>query len=178
LTTTTLRWEDISSVKQVKSALSDDLEIRRHDGEIHIISLRHLNQPSEQIATTAIDLHRRSSGRGTLAAELHQAGIAIPCPACGQDSDSVKCYEYISMMFAIVAYGYSTNPKTGCPACTRKFIGKNLLVNLPTANLVWPVICVPWAIALLLASFTRGHSKSILKSLASGIVSRGHESCQ
>jgi hypothetical protein len=55
-------------------------------------------------------------------------------------------------------------------------IGKNLLVNLLTANIVWPFIILPWNLILLLMSFTRGHSKSVLKVVAEGIVASGKES--
>ncbi len=170
------RWEDVQSLKQTGSLGSEELQLLDTRKETRTVPLAGLDQPAEVITSAAIDHHRRAQGKGSLAAELHDSGATILCPACGEESDSVKSYEYISMLFAFVAYGYQTTRQVGCPSCTRKMIGKNLLINLPTANMVWPIICLPWGLVLLLMSLTHGHSKSVLKVLAEGVAASGHES--
>ncbi len=172
----TIRWADVNTVKQVGVPGSQQLEIVHHGNVTQTVDIFGLGKPAELIATTAIDLHRKSQGKQSLAVELHEAGATILCPVCSEESDSVKCYHYIFMLFAIVGYGYKTIPQVGCPSCTRGMIGKNLLVNILTANLVWPIICLPWGIVLFLMSFTKGHSRSVLKTLAEGVVASGHES--
>ena len=170
------RWENIQSLKQIGSMGSEELQLLDPGKGTHSVPLAGLEQPAEVITSTAIDHHRLAQGLGSLAAELHASGATILCPVCGEESDSVKSYEYILMLFAFVAYGYQTTRQVGCPSCTRQMIGKNLLVNLPTANVAWPIICLPWGLVLLLMSLTRGHSKSVLKTLAEDVAASGHES--
>lgn len=169
-------WDAVQSVRQVQTPEGEALELALQGNQTKRISIAKLDVSADTVARTAIDFHRQSLGKGSLESELHQTGATILCPSCHEESDSVKNYTFISLLFAFVAYMWQTTSQIGCPSCTRKMIGKNLLVNLLTANIVWPFIILPWNLILLLMSFTRGHSKSVLKVVAEGIVASGKES--
>lgn len=169
-------WDTVQTLRQVQTSGGEALELSLAGNSSKQISIAGLDVPAETVAKTAFDLHRKALGKGSLEMELHQTGATILCPACREESDSVKNYSYITLLFLFVFYGWQTASQIGCPSCTRKMIGKNLLVNVLTANITWPFIILPWNLILLVMSFTRGHSKSVLKILAEGIVASGHES--
>jgi hypothetical protein len=169
-------WDTVQSLRQVLTSGGEALELSLRGNSPKQIPIAGLDVPAETVAKTAFDLHRQVLGKGSLESELHQTGATILCPSCHEESDSLKNYSYITLLFLVVFYGWQTASQIGCPSCTRKMIGKNLLVNILTANITWPFIILPWNLILLVMSFTRGHSKSVLKVLAEGIVASGHES--
>lgn len=169
-------WSEIQSIRVVQSSSGEALEICDHRAQPTLVLIADLDQPVETIAGLAIDRHRNALGKNSLATELRDSGVSIPCPECGQESDSIKAYRYLSLMFILVAYGFQESTHVACPACTRKQVGKNLVTNLFTANVLWPFVCLPWGIVLLLMSATRGHSSSVLKMLAEKVAASGHES--
>src|SRR4051794_25387563 len=84
----------------------------------------------------------------------HAAGPLVRCPECGRPSDSIKCYRMGLILFLLVFWFSSTKNEVGCPSCIRGKIARFCLVNLLPANVLWPVLILPWSIILLLRSFT------------------------
>jgi hypothetical protein len=90
---------------------------------------------------------------------------AVPCPHCGKPTDSLKRYRVFRvLLFLFVGYYLETVMHMACPRCMRRSLALRTLVNLPTANLLWPVVVVFHGI-LLLRSYTNGHSRSIIRIL-------------
>ena len=53
-----------------------------------------------------------------------------------------------------------------CPDCMRGILLKNAFSwNILLANLLWLLVILPYNLALLIASTTQGHSKSVKKML-------------
>ena len=94
------------------------------------------------------------------------AGVPVACPACRTPSDSIKQYRFPELfVFLLVLYWVRTLTYTACPSCMRKKLALCAVINVVTANIVWPFVLFPWYSALALASFTRGHSKAVLAVL-------------
>ena len=69
------------------------------------------------------------------------------------------------VFFGIAAFGRRVT-YTCCPHCMRKHIMmKGFTYNILTANLLWLFLIIPWSIVLLIASYTKGHSSSVIKML-------------
>jgi hypothetical protein len=114
-----------------------------------------------------------------------QPTVAIPCPECGQPTDSLKKYGYVTSWWAVLALVFfRREDRVACPACIRQCLWRRSLFIVPTnlalsiglllvvkaqitplnvilANL-W-ILCVflPWTVALAIASFRKGHSKGV-----------------
>jgi hypothetical protein len=97
---------------------------------------------------------------------LPEPHIVVPCPKCGQPSDSIKCYTLLTIIFLFIVGVSQTQKAIGCPGCVRKSIALSGLVNMLTANILWPFIILPYCIILLICSFTQGHSRDILNALS------------
>ncbi len=92
--------------------------------------------------------------------------VLIPCPQCQQPSDSIKCYRLGFIVFLFLFAVHQTKNEIGCPSCIRKALATSGAINLITANILWPFIILPWYVILLICSFTKGHSKEVLKLLS------------
>jgi hypothetical protein len=89
----------------------------------------------------------------------------VSCPQCGRMTDSLKCYRMFRyFLFAYLFYAWQIAGYVGCPSCMRKTIGVRCLVNLFTANLIFPVVLVQLAGAFLF-TFMRGHSREVRRAL-------------
>ena len=56
----------------------------------------------------------------------------LPCPECGQQTDSLKGYRLPTfLLFILVAASFKHGLVVGCPACMRKKLLKLGLINLP-----------------------------------------------
>jgi hypothetical protein len=89
----------------------------------------------------------------------------IRCPECGQTSDSIKSYRMPDLLvFAWFFYWVRSVTYYLCPSCMRKTIGGKMLINIVTANLVWPFLAIFWLVLLVL-TFFKGHSKGTLKQI-------------
>jgi hypothetical protein len=73
-----------------------------------------------------------------------------------------RVFDYLCFLF--VAFAYQTVMRTCCPRCMRKSLLLRTFLNLPLANILWPLVLIGHGIAFL-ATFTNGHSKSILQLL-------------
>ena len=95
-----------------------------------------------------------------------QESRPVACPCCGRLTDSLKLYRVATFLFLLFAFVARSQQLVGCPRCVRGKIGRFALVNVVTANLLWPVIILPWSLILLACSFLRGHSPEVRRALA------------
>ena len=70
------------------------------------------------------------------------------------------------VLFLLVMLFSQTVLYTACPRCMRKSLALRTLCNLPTANFLWPLVLLLHGILFLL-SYTRGHSRAIIRILRS-----------
>jgi len=91
---------------------------------------------------------------------------ALRCPACGTMTPSLKRYRTIHLLI-FIGIGARTQPAvvTACPPCMRKHLLKRALINLLPANVLWPLIVLPFHGVQLLRSLAPGHSRSVRKAL-------------
>jgi hypothetical protein len=91
--------------------------------------------------------------------------VLLTCPQCQRPSDSLKRHRlHYRVVFLLVAAWMQMRDYTACPACMRAFLVQRTLVNLPGANLAWPVILVCNAVHYA-GSYRRGHSKKVRELL-------------
>jgi len=92
----------------------------------------------------------------------HPSSDLLPCPVCGQPSDSIKKYTYANWFVFLFVFFYMQR-RTGiaCPPCTRKELLTRGAINIVTANFVWPFIVLPWHLVLFCASYAKGHSAGV-----------------
>jgi len=69
------------------------------------------------------------------------------------------------VLFIYFAWMANWRIEAGCPRCIRLRTARFALVNLITANVLWPVIILPVAIFHLARSFTHGHSDQVTRLL-------------
>lgn len=100
---------------------------------------------------------------------LRSRNLMITCPECGEPSNSIKRYTMIRfILFLLVAAQTQNVTYTCCPKCMRKHIlWHGFTYNIITGNILWILIVLPWSLILLLQSFTKGHSFSIIDNLES-----------
>lgn len=93
--------------------------------------------------------------------------IILQCPECGRFSDSIKRYRIIDFcLFILIAANCRYVEYTCCPDCMRKHIlEKGFTYNIITANFLWLILILPWSIILILCSYSKGHSKAVLKDI-------------
>jgi hypothetical protein len=88
---------------------------------------------------------------------------SLPCPRCGQFTDSLKQYSGMHLMvFLIAGAWYQSAKYTACPRCMRGILLQRTLINTITANLLAPFIWIFHGVQYC-RSFKRGHSKTVCK---------------
>ncbi len=94
-------------------------------------------------------------------------GVMLTCPKCGEETDSLKRYVLPEMiLFLFVYYSYQHSTYTCCPHCMRKqILKKGFTYNIITANIMWLFVIFPWSVIQLLKSYTKGHSKALIKDI-------------
>ncbi len=91
--------------------------------------------------------------------------VLIRCPKCGKPSDSIKRYAMPDLVVFLLVFAWTRRVTyTACASCMRGIIGERMLINIPTANLIWPFLAIFWLVRLGTTS-SKGHSESILKEL-------------
>lgn len=96
-----------------------------------------------------------------------QLDVLLRCPECGTETDSLKQYRYMRWcLFLLAGAVWQDQTIRACPSCVRRRVGKSLLVNLIPANLLWPILILPWGLGLLVASSRKGHSKIVEQMVA------------
>ncbi len=99
----------------------------------------------------------------------HSRLLAAPpelcCQKCGKATSCLKG----SLFFVIVvAYVYNfvfRKDSLTCPRCTRRSVYKSAMINLPSSNLIWPIIVLPFCTLQWFNSFRNGHSRSVIDML-------------
>lgn len=90
-----------------------------------------------------------------------QSATSLPCARCGQSTDSLKRHRlHRWVLFIGIAWWAQTADYTACPSCMRAILIERTLVNLPGANLAWPLILLVNTIHYA-GTFRRGHSKRV-----------------
>src|SRR5215831_15103377 len=91
----------------------------------------------------------------------------LACPHCGQPTDSLKQYRFISwVVFYVIDAAYQLTYYRACPVCMRKLIARRAVWNLIPANLLWFVLVMPWGLGLIAATFRKGHSQDVLRNIS------------
>lgn len=89
----------------------------------------------------------------------------VRCPRCGQPSDSIKASRLGVLIFLGIGASWQRKTEFGCPKCTRRSIITNTLLNIPFANLLWPLFILPVNVYYFAKSFEEGHSDQVLQQL-------------
>lgn len=93
--------------------------------------------------------------------------IFIQCPRCSVPTASLKQYRMLRLfLFIGIGAYWQTATSTHCPPCMRREIVVKSLVNLPTANLLWPIAVLPFHLILFIATFRAGHSRRIREAMS------------
>lgn len=88
--------------------------------------------------------------------------MTLPCPHCGQATDSLKGYRLPTfLLFIGIGASFKHGLVVRCPPCMRKELGRLALINVLPANLLWVVLLVPWYGIAALRSLTKGHSSGL-----------------
>jgi hypothetical protein len=69
------------------------------------------------------------------------------------------------MVCIVIAAWWQRNEVTACNKCMRQHILKNALINIVTANIVWPIIILPYSLYNLYQTFQPGHSESVVEDI-------------
>lgn len=95
---------------------------------------------------------------------INSGNSLLPCPECGQLSDSLKCFTLPNYALFVGIYAQWQNVQyICCPSCMRKHIGiKCFTYNILLANLLWPVFILPWGITQLIRSGQKGHTTTVI----------------
>jgi Zn finger protein HypA/HybF involved in hydrogenase expression len=94
---------------------------------------------------------------------LHE--MPLPCPHCGGLTHSLKRYRVFDFLLCLfIGFSMQTVMHTACPGCMRKSLLIRSLINLPLANVLFPLVAVFHGIAFL-RSLTQGHSESVVEIL-------------
>jgi Inner membrane component of T3SS, cytoplasmic domain len=93
------------------------------------------------------------------------SAILLPCGRCGKMTDSLKRHRLHNwVVFIWIAWWAQTADYTACPSCMRAILLERTLVNIPGANLAWPVIFIVNMVHYI-ATFSRGHGSRVRKEL-------------
>ena len=104
--------------------------------------------------------------------EAYSDQIPLTCPVCGASTGSLKSYTIAYyVLFIFVYHQYQTVTYTACPRCMRTMIVRRTLITALPANIIWPAVIVGHA-WFYFASFTHGHSKTVLKKLHAADASK------
>ncbi len=97
--------------------------------------------------------------------------LMIKCPDCSKPTDSLKRYNFPEkLVFIGIAAWTRPATYTACPTCMRTILLKKMFSwNLLTANVLWLLVFLPYGLILLIASTTKGHSKSIINLMAKAV---------
>jgi hypothetical protein len=91
--------------------------------------------------------------------------LFIDCPVCGQPTGNLKCCEMWDVFFLCLMVSWNVRDELGCPRCIRLKLLVYTLVNLFTANVLWPFLILPINLVHLVSSFWPGHSHKVASHL-------------
>jgi hypothetical protein len=74
----------------------------------------------------------------------------VTCPGCFRQTDRVHAFDVPVVIFGVVFVGRSNETVAGCPRCVRRRLWRRLLVSIPAANLLFPVVApfILWSLML------------------------------
>jgi hypothetical protein len=91
---------------------------------------------------------------------------ALPCPVCGETTTSLKQYRFLLWGVCYLAgVMYRTVWYRACPACMRKWLAQRTAINVVPTNVLWPLVVLPWAAVLFIATYSQGHTPDVLRCL-------------
>ncbi len=61
------------------------------------------------------------------------------CPVCGEFCENIKHRRALDMTFLLAAASWRELRLVGCPHCVKRALNRNLLKNILTSNVLWPV---------------------------------------
>lgn len=90
----------------------------------------------------------------------------IQCPKCGKPSDCIKRFKMLDLVVFVGIFAWARRATyTACASCMQKIIAQRMIINLFTANLIWPIIVFSW-IGKMIATYSKGHSAAVLEEIA------------
>lgn len=107
------------------------------------------------------------SSSSNISSQSSEGNVLLPCPECGQLSDSLKCFTLPNYALFLGIYAQWQNVQyICCPSCMRKHIGiKCFTYNILLANLLWPVFILPWGVTQMIRSGQKGHTTTVKNML-------------
>jgi len=153
-----VRFGDIElSVPELVAALDLARKIPGWHGQAAAPEAESITRPGATAATstsaTQAATHKPAATRN--------APILLPCARCGRSTDSLKRHRlHRWVVFIGIAWWAQTADYTACPACMRALLIERTLVNLPGANVAWPLILIVNAFHYA-NTFRHGHSTRV-----------------
>lgn len=93
------------------------------------------------------------------------------CPRCSQPTDSLKQYRCLKVcVFYLAGAVWQEEYVRACPGCMRRHLVRRCLINLPLANLLWPILVLPWTLVLVASSRRKGHSPEVISGRLPGQI--------
>jgi hypothetical protein len=96
---------------------------------------------------------------------MENSQLKIICPNCGQPSENIRRLTLIRVIFIFIGAHWQTTKYTMCVKCLREQILSNGLLNILTANVMFPFIVLPWSIIAFLLTFQKGHSQDVVNEV-------------
>ena len=93
------------------------------------------------------------------------SGLKAICPQCRQPSHSIKRLNSFFAVCIVIGAWWQGQEVTACDKCMRQHIFKNALINIVTANIIWPIIILPTSLYNLYQTYRPGHSESIQQEI-------------
>lgn len=95
----------------------------------------------------------------------------LACPTCDRSTDSLKQYRYVNWCVYLFAGAiWQVGIYRACPECMRRHIWKKCFINVIPAHFLWLVGLLPWALALVAASYRPGHSRGVVRGITPEMV--------
>jgi hypothetical protein len=91
--------------------------------------------------------------------------LKIVCPHCRQSSDSIKRQNIMLVIFLFIGASWQMEQVTACDKCMRQRILVNALINILSANILWPFLILPNSLYNLYLTLEPGHSESVIEEI-------------
>jgi hypothetical protein len=116
---------------------------------------------AKEDAARAREHARDREAHDDAAAKGKAQDMLLPCARCGTMTDSLKRNRLARFfVFAWLFWWGQFADYTACPSCMRVILVQRAFINLPGANIAWPIIVLVngWH---FLWTFQRGHNKRV-----------------
>jgi hypothetical protein len=98
--------------------------------------------------------------------------IPIACPHCNRPSNSIKQCRFLGILFLFLFMVRQTRTVNACQSCMRGKILEHALINILTANILWPFIILPMSIYQFIRIRQPGHDDAILSEITAALYYR------